>query len=533
MIRPKPTVRSRTFAEALASPSGSLLALLGQPALLAGTRRVPLSLRPKAVALIAYLALEGREVRRRDVARLLFPEAEEPLAVLRWHLAHVRSMAPSLIARHLRATREGVALPIPTDVTLFRRNAQVICRRPGTPGAARALALYRDDLVAGLAISATAEFDNWLYVAQEGLRRDFRLATLAFARWALDHRTERQAVGPLARLVTVDPYCEDGHVLLIRAYEALGEPVRAAAAYDRYQRIIRHELAAERRPALVLQFEGQTSARSALPREDFVPLKDVTLHIVEWAGGEPAILAIHGSAGMAHNFGALAERLAPRFRLLGVDLRGHGFSDKPPSGYDLRRHIEDICQLIPVLNLRRPVLLGHSAGGTVAAFVASEADVAGLVLLEAMIGDRAFTENAAAQAAPLATRLGRPVAGFDTYLSEWRAQRGRYSDDAERLVDRWVRFALAPLLSGVYRERALRAAVEAEWTSIIEGDSLGALARVRCPVMIVQAVKPWLGGRPYFTPRIVEAQLRAAPHARLFIGQHSDHTRLFEIPNTA
>src|SRR2546422_997777 len=92
-------------------------------------------------------------------------------------------------------------------------------------------------------------------------------------------------------------------------------------------------------------------------REDFVPLKDVALHILHWGGSEPAILAIHGSAGMAHNFGALAERVAPRFRLLGVDLRGHGFSDKPPSGYYLRRHIEDMCQLIPALNLRRPVLL--------------------------------------------------------------------------------------------------------------------------------------------------------------------------------
>ena len=531
MIRVKPRVRSRALAETLASPVGSLLSLLGRPALLAGNRLAPLSLRPKAVALIAYLALEVREVRRRDVARLLFPEAEEPLAVLRWHLSHVRSSAPSFIARHLKATREDVALEIPTDVALFRRNAQVICRRPGAPGAARALALYRDDLVAGLTVSATADFDNWLYVAQESLRRDFRLATLAFGRWALDHRTLRQAVEPLARLVTVDPYCEDGHVLLIQLYEALGETARAAAAYDRYQQMVRHELAAEPRPALVLRFEGQTSARSTLPRENFVSLKDVTLHIVDWAGGAPTILAIHGSAGMAHNFGALAERLAPRFRLIGVDLRGHGFSDKPPTGYDLRRHVEDLCQLVRALNLRRPVLLGHSAGGTVAAFVASEVgDVAGLVLLEAMIGDRAFTENAAMQAAPLATRLGQPVAGFDAYLSEWRARRGRYSDDAERLVDRWARFALAPLPSGVYRERALRVAVEVEWASIIEADSLRALGRVRCPVMIVQALKPWLGGRPYFTSRIVAAQLRAVPQAKLFIAKRSDHATIIRDP---
>ena len=236
----------------------------------------------------------------------------------------------------------------------------------------------------------------------------------------------------------------------------------------------------------MLRFEGQSSAGAVLPREDFAPLKDVTLHIVDWTGREPTILAIHGSAGMAHNFGAL--------------------------------------------NLRRPVLLGHSAGGTVAAFVASEADVGGLVLLESMIGDRAFTENAAAQAAPLATRLGQPVAGFDAYLSEWRARRGRYSDDAERLVDRWAHFALAPLPSGMYRERALRNAVAAEWASIIEADSLGALARVKCPVMIVQALRPWLAGRPYFTARIVHAQLRAAPHAELFVAEQSDHSTIIRDP---
>lgn len=530
MIRTRPRVHSGPFAQALAPPTGSLLCLLGRPALLSGTRLAPLRLRPKAIALIAYLALEGREVRRRDIARLLFPEAEEPLAVLRWHLAHTRSAAPSFVTRHLQATRDGVALAIPTDVALFRRSAQVICRQPETLGATRALALYRDDLLAGLAVSATAEFDNWFYVIQESLRRDLRRATLAFARWALNHRAERQAVEPLARLATVDPYCEDGHVLLIQAYEAVGEAARAAAAYDRYQRIVRHDLAAEPRPALVLRFEGQSSAGPVLPREDFVPLKDVTLHIVDWAGGEPTILAIHGSAGMAHNFGALAKGLAPRFRMLGVDLRGHGFSDKPPTGYDLRRHVEDIRQLIWALNLRRPLLLGHSAGGTVAAFVASEADVGGLVLLESMIGDRAFTENAAAQAAPLATRLGQPVAGFDAYLSEWRARRGRYSDDAERLVDRWVRFALAPLPNGTYRERALRDAVEAEWASIIAADSLGALARVKCPVMIVQALRPWLAGRPYFTARIVDAQLRAVPHAELFVAQQSDHATIIRDP---
>jgi hypothetical protein len=169
-------------------------------------------------------------------------------------------------------------------------------------------------------VSTTAEFDNWLYVTQEGLRRRFRQATLAFAGWALRHRRTRQAVEPLARLVTVDPYCEDAHVRLVVAYGALGETAHARAAYDRYQRIVRRELAAEPRPALAAQFEDQPSMRATLPDESLVHVKDVTLHVVDWPGGEPAILAIHGSAQMAHSFGALAERLAPHHRFIGLDL---------------------------------------------------------------------------------------------------------------------------------------------------------------------------------------------------------------------
>jgi pimeloyl-ACP methyl ester carboxylesterase len=264
-----------------------------------------------------------------------------------------------------------------------------------------------------------------------------------------------------------------------------------------------------------------------------VQVKDVTLHVVDWPGGEPAIVAIHGSAQMAHSFGALAQGLAPDHRFIGLDLRGHGFSDKPPSGYDLDRHVDDVCGVIEAMRLRHPVILGHSAGGAIAAFVAARANVGGLVLLEAMIGDRAFTENAAAQAVPLARGLGPTVAGFDAYLTEWRTRRPRYSDEAERLAERWVRYALAPLPDGTYRQRGLRSAVEAEWESIIAADSLGTLAQLSCPILIVQALKPWIDGRPYFTAAIVAAQRRAAPSAELFVAEESDHATLIRDPEAA
>ena len=77
-------------------------------------------------------------------------------------------------------------------------------------------------------------------------------------------------------------------------------------------------------------------------------------------------------------------------------LRGHGFSDKPPTGYSVEQHVEDLSELMTVLALHRPVVLGFSIGGAIAAFLAARSDCRGLILLEGVIGDRAFTENAAA-----------------------------------------------------------------------------------------------------------------------------------------
>ncbi len=98
------------------------------------------------------------------------------------------------------------------------------------------------------------------------------------------------------------------------------------------------------------------------------------------------------------------------------------------------------------------------------------------------------------------------------------------------MADRLVHYDLAPLPDGTYRRRALRSALEAEWASIIAAESLAMLARVACPILIVQALQPWLGGRPYFTDAIVDAQRRAAPRAQVFVARRSTHATLVVDP---
>jgi pimeloyl-ACP methyl ester carboxylesterase len=121
-------------------------------------------------------------------------------------------------------------------------------------------------------------------------------------------------------------------------------------------------------------------------------------------------------------------------------------------------------------------------------------------------------------------------AGFEEYLARWRAQLTPYSDEAERVLVRTVRYELAPLPDGTYRRRALRSAFEDTWASLLDSDSLDALRKVRCPRLIVHATRPWIDGRPYLSEAIVATQRKAVPHARLFVERQSTHPRVVRDP---
>jgi pimeloyl-ACP methyl ester carboxylesterase len=175
--------------------------------------------------------------------------------------------------------------------------------------------------------------------------------------------------------------------------------------------------------------------------------------------------------------------------------------------------------------------MGFSIGGAIAAFLAARGDCSGLILLEGVIGNRAFTENAAAQVIkPMSASLDLRIGGFEEYLTRWRAQQGPYSHEAERVLERTIRYELAPLPDGTYRRRALRAAFEETWASLLASDSLSALTKVRCPTLIVQATRPWIEGRPYLTDATIAAQRNAVPNGQLFVARQSTHPMLVRDP---
>ena len=94
----------------------------------------------------------------------------------------------------------------------------------------------------------------------------------------------------------------------------------------------------------------------------------VSIHYLDWgppagSGGPPLIL-IHATGFLAALWRPIAERLSSRFRVVAMDQRGHGDSDKPADGYTFELLAADTQRLITELGLERPLVVGHSSGGT-------------------------------------------------------------------------------------------------------------------------------------------------------------------------
>jgi non-heme chloroperoxidase len=95
----------------------------------------------------------------------------------------------------------------------------------------------------------------------------------------------------------------------------------------------------------------------------------LTLHLQERPGDGALVLLLHGWATSSMVWQPVLDRWQGSERLLALDLRGAGFSDKPQTGYTLEQHAQDVAAVLAAL-AQPVVLVGHSFGGMIAQRVA-------------------------------------------------------------------------------------------------------------------------------------------------------------------
>jgi pimeloyl-ACP methyl ester carboxylesterase len=111
----------------------------------------------------------------------------------------------------------------------------------------------------------------------------------------------------------------------------------------------------------------------------------VKVRYLERPGPEPAVLLIHGLPGTAEDFEYVTPLIAGH-RTIAIDRPGFGFSSGGYHSFD--RQLQAVRELIARLHLGKPVLVGHSYGGTISLAYTERhpSEVRGLVLVDAAAG---------------------------------------------------------------------------------------------------------------------------------------------------
>lgn len=226
---------------------------------------------------------------------------------------------------------------------------------------------------------------------------------------------------------------------------------------------------------------------------------------------DPALVLLHGLSDSSWSFAGIVPRLTG-VRSVAVDLRGHGSSAAPASGYRPEDLADDVAALMDHLRIDRATIVGHSLGSMVArAFALRYASRVGRLVLVATI---ATPVNEAA------AELGAAVAEFTDPVPEDFVREFQVSTSAEAVPEGYFERVISESLrlpAHVWREAV---------AGIVSADDSGRLGQITVPTLLV-----W-GDRDAWFPREEQDRVTAAiPGARLAVLEGAGHAPHWERPD--
>jgi len=168
--------------------------------------------------------------------------------------------------------------------------------------------------------------------------------------------------------------------------------------------------------------------------DGFVHVNDLTLHYEQWGDGPKTVVALHGTSLHGKVWYWLAQALSQDYRLIGLDQRAHGDSDRAAAGqYTVEHYYADLAALVDRMGLARFSIVGSSLGSRVALLYAGKhperVETMGLL-------DLSFEMPTQASEQMVQAHVTRPrtFATFEDAVtfSKTLPQRLRFSDETHR-----------------------------------------------------------------------------------------------------
>lgn len=233
------------------------------------------------------------------------------------------------------------------------------------------------------------------------------------------------------------------------------------------------------------------------------------LYCIEAGQGTPALVFLHGGGGWSDHWQLQWPYFAPRTRVLACDLRGHGRSTTPPGRYTIETFVADLHALLTQLQIVRPILVGHSLGGTIALRYAFDfpEQVAGIAILDA--GCRAEVATRDGYRALVVARVHDFAAAQATLHPYHCSPHSGRADFVQAVL------AATPAPA--------TAVIHAAHYGIIIHNNAAAAAFLTCPVLVLGA------SDMAYWPSIASWR-DYVPHARLLGIPHCGHYLMLEQP---
>jgi pimeloyl-ACP methyl ester carboxylesterase len=221
------------------------------------------------------------------------------------------------------------------------------------------------------------------------------------------------------------------------------------------------------------------------PTSNFVSTNGIQLHYLDYAGNGPTIILMHGLTANAYAFeGLIAAGLSPRFRVISIDLRGRGLSDKPSRGYNIPNHAKDIIGLLDHLGLERAIIGGHSFGGLLSVYLARHYPerISNVILLDAAAQ---MHPNTREMLEPAMSRLGKTFTSVEEYLQ--KIKDAPYNNFWDPAMEVYYRADVEVFANGSVKPRSRPENMSEAVYNVLKQPWLFYLSKIHKPTILINA----------------------------------------------
>jgi pimeloyl-ACP methyl ester carboxylesterase len=252
-----------------------------------------------------------------------------------------------------------------------------------------------------------------------------------------------------------------------------------------------------------------------------IKVNGINLHLVDFGGqGEP-IICVHGLTANSRYWDSVAERLIDNYRVLAVDLRGRGDSEKPTLGYNVRQHAKDILGVIDFLGFEKIVYMGHSLGALIGVcFAATYPErLSRLILVD---GGVDVDPQVYEKIRPAIERLDTVFPDFATFLSEMR--KNPFLDEWNEYTEQYFYADVEHRPDGSVCSKASKQAILEEIKALRETSINAFHEQIQTPTLLLWAPDCFKDGKTFMVTREKGEKLAAAlPNSRFVAIKNANH----------